>query len=243
MTASIVTVSFNSEKTISKAIESVLNQTVVPVQYTIIDGKSSDNTVAVARSYEKAFADKGIDFKVISEKDNGIYDGMNKGIAMSYGDIVGMVNSDDWYEPIAIQKTIEKMEEDKADITYGNLYIHKSNGVMVKHAKLDKYPTTRHWNHPTMFVRKRVYENIHYANKTIYDDWDFFLRARKFGYKIAIIDDILSNFMFGGVSSRKNIKDVFSRINLKFKMYRQNGYSAFYFFDCFIIEVAKYILG
>ena len=80
---SIVTVSFNSEKTIRKTIESVLNQSYQNMEYRIIDGLSSDNTLAICREYETAFQKKGIDYTILSEKDYGIYDAMNKGIFSS----------------------------------------------------------------------------------------------------------------------------------------------------------------
>lgn len=95
---SIVTVSFNSEKTIRQTIESVLNQTYTNIEYNIVDGASTDRTVEIATQYKDDFEAKGIKYIITSEKDKGIYDAMNKGIARSHGEIVGLINSDDWYE-------------------------------------------------------------------------------------------------------------------------------------------------
>ena len=95
---SIITVSYNSEKTISRTIESVYNQTYQPYEYIIVDGLSQDSTVEIAKRYEQKFKEKGIIYKVISEKDNGLYDAMNKGIAIADGELVGMLISVVWYE-------------------------------------------------------------------------------------------------------------------------------------------------
>ena len=106
MLVSIITVAYNSEKCIRKAIESVLNQTYPHIEYTIVDGLSKDNTVAVAKEYEEKFQEKGYTYRIVSEKDNGIYDAMNKGIRMATGELIGMINSDDWYEPIAVETAV-----------------------------------------------------------------------------------------------------------------------------------------
>ena len=94
MKISIITVSFNSSETIRDTIESVLNQTYTDIEYIIVDGNSTDNTVEIIKEYEPIFGSR---MKWISEKDNGLYDGMNKGIKMASGDVVGIINSDDFY--------------------------------------------------------------------------------------------------------------------------------------------------
>ena len=96
MKVSIITVSYNSEKTIAHTIESVLAQTYDDIEYWIIDGKSSDGTVALAESYCNAMEQKGIIYHILSEPDGGIYDAMNKGIKHSLGDYIWLVNADDW---------------------------------------------------------------------------------------------------------------------------------------------------
>ena len=101
MLFSIVTVCYNSEKTIETTIKSILNQTCQDYEYWIIDGKSTDRTVQIIQQYEPLFQGK---LKWISEKDQGIYDAMNKGIAHSSGEIIGILNSDDYYEDDALEK-------------------------------------------------------------------------------------------------------------------------------------------
>ena len=95
MTISIITVCYNSSKTLSRTIESVLNQNGVHLEYLIIDGASSDNTVKIAESYKRSFSQKGISYIINSEPDKGIYDAMNKGIQFASGDVIGILNSDD----------------------------------------------------------------------------------------------------------------------------------------------------
>ena len=97
---SVVTVCFNSERTISRTIESVLNQSYPIYEYLIVDGRSSDKTMDIVKEFEPLFNGK---MKVISEADNGIYDAMNKGILMAKGKLIGILNSDDWYEPDTLE--------------------------------------------------------------------------------------------------------------------------------------------
>ena len=104
---SVVTVAYNSEKTIAKTIESVLNQTYLEIEYLIIDGASKDRTVQIAKSYQKQFDDKGYTYRIISEPDCGMYDALNKGVALAQGEIIGQINSDDWYENNALQRVVE----------------------------------------------------------------------------------------------------------------------------------------
>ncbi len=241
---SIITVSYNSEKTIKDTIESVLNQTYENIEYIIIDGLSKDNTVEIIKSYESKFIEKGIKYKWISEKDNGIYDAMNKGIIKSKGDIIGIINSDDWYEKDAVEKVINKYNQDNFDMIYGDLRVIRKNKIYIKKAKLKKIVTTRYWNHPTTFISKRIYEKNLYKLESINDDLDMMLKIRKNNkFKIAIINEVLANFRLGGVSNTKNIKRVFQSIKNRNKIYKNNGYSKFYYLDNFIIEIVKYILG
>mgnify|MGYP000371187973 CR=1 FL=1 len=100
---SIITVSFNSDKTIKDTIESVLNQTDTNIEYIIVDGKSTDETIKIVKSFEKQFQEKGISYKWISEEDSGIYAAFNKGIKMSSGKWISFLGSDDIYLNNAIE--------------------------------------------------------------------------------------------------------------------------------------------
>ena len=245
MKVTVITICFNSEAVIKKTIESVLNQTYTEVEYLIIDGASKDKTVEIAESYKDAFAEKGIDYKIFSEPDKGIYDAMNKGIAKATGELVGLINSGDFYEPIMIETAVKAYEEKPYDIFYGDINLIKDNGqIIVKKSKYDKLPTSRHWNHPTMVVRKAYYDEIGaYKCEGIHDDFEFFLRARKKNARITIKNVTLANFITGGTSNQKSFKQCKKRCKDRYKAYRDNGYGIWSWFECVGIEIAKFILS
>ena len=245
MKVTVITICFNSEAVIKKTIESVLNQTYTDIEYIIIDGASKDKTVEIAESYKDAFADKGIDFKIFSEPDKGIYDAMNKGIAKATGELVGLINSGDFYEPQMIETAVKAYEEKPYDIFYGDINLIKDNGqIIVKKSRYDKFPTSRHWNHPTMVVRKAYYDEIGtYKCEGIHDDFEFFLRARKKNARITIKNVTLANFMTGGASNKKSFRQCKKRCKDRYKAYRDNGYGIWSWFECVGIEIAKFILS
>ena len=118
---SILTATYNSEKTLRDTVESVLRQSCRDFEYILIDGGSKDNTVDIIKEYEPQFEGR---LKYISERDNGIYDAMNKGIRMATGDVVGILNSDDFYtSDDALQKVAEAFEQHDIDATYGDIHL------------------------------------------------------------------------------------------------------------------------
>ena len=198
---SIITVCYNSEKTIKKTIESVINQTYKNIEYILIDGGSTDGTMQIIKTYQKKY-----DFiKYVSEKDEGIYDAMNKGIKMASGDLIGILNSDDYYELNAIETMVNAMTRDKYQILYGYMNIFK-NGI--KEQTVMYY----HWalnfnmiNHPTCFVTKDVY-NDYFLYDTAYKscaDYDFMIKIfKEKSVKFIPVDSIIANFNYGGMSQR-----------------------------------------
>lgn len=245
MLVSLITVCFNSEKTIRHTIESVLSQTYPNVEYIIVDGLSKDNTLQIVHEYDEKFKEKGYIYRVISEKDNGIYDAMNKGIRLATGELIGIINSDDWYEPIAVETAVNTYKEEPYDMFYADINLIKADGtVMVKRSKYDKLPTSRHWNHPTTFVAKTVYDELGvFRCEGIHDDFDFILRVRNAGKKIVIKNIVLANFRTGGASNDKTLKKCVNRCMDRYRCYRNNNYSPFYFVECLAIEVAKFVLS
>lgn len=245
MKVSVITICFNSETVIAKTIESVLNQTYREIEYLIVDGDSKDKTVEIAESYRERLEAEGIEYKVISEPDNGIYDAMNKGIRNATGELVGIINSGDYYEPEMIETAVSEYEKEPFDIFYADINLIKENGtVIVKHSKMDKLPTSRHWNHPTMVVKRAYYEEIGtYKCEGIHDDFEFLLRARKKNAKIRIVSKVLANFLTGGASNAKTFKKCKQRCKDRFHAYRVNGYGIWSLFECVAIEVAKFILS
>jgi glycosyltransferase involved in cell wall biosynthesis len=147
---SIITVVYNGQQYIEDVIKSVLNQSYKNIEYIIIDGGSTDNTLAIIKKYENQIS------YWISEKDEGISDAFNKGIQRSKGEIIGIINSDDWYEKDAVEKVVAKIKD--ADVVYSDMQLWKNDekDFIVKgdHQFLTKEMTV---NHPSVFVRKECY--------------------------------------------------------------------------------------
>lgn len=244
MKITVMTVCFNSEKTIGRTIESVLRQTYADFEYLIIDGKSTDNTVAVAESYRKKFEERNIDFRIISEPDNGMWDALNKGISFANGEIIGSINSDDWYEPNALEVVNSEYNETHFNMFYADLRIIKpDNSVMIKKSKMTKLLTSRGWNHPTTFVTKETYKQYPYKTDCDYADLDLMVRIRKDKKnRIAIKNIVIANFVSGGISTdNRSFKNTLEMIKKRYHMYRDNEMSRLYFIDCCLIEFIKSI--
>ncbi len=244
-TVSLITVCYNSEATLRGTLESVLAQTYAPTEYWIIDGASQDGTVAIAQEYQQAFAEKGIAYHIVSEKDRGIYDAMNKGIRLANGRLVGIINSDDWYEPEAVETAARAWAETGYDMFYADIRLIRRDGsTMIKRSRMDRFPSSRHWNHPTTFITKATYEEVGlYRCQSLYDDFDLVLRIRRAGKRIVIRNQVLANFRVGGASNEKSLAKALRRCRMRYQCYRNNGYSAFYWFECFAMEMAKLILS
>ena len=243
MKISIITVSFNAEDTIKKTIESVLNQTYAPFEYIIKDGGSLDQTLVIANSYREAFEKAGIAYRIVSEKDAGIYDAMNQGIDLAEGEVIGMINADDWYESNALERVNEVMRSG-CDLVYADIRMWKDEKhSFVKHARNRRYATSRDWNHPTTFITKEMYRKYRYRNETIHDDYDLILRMKRDHVRIRVIHEVLANFRMNGVSHERSIGKALKRANIKYRIYRQNGYSPFYAIECYGVELAKLIIG
>ncbi len=241
---SVVTVCYNSADTISDTIESVLSQTLPPYEYIIIDGKSTDDTLKIASSYDSRFSERGIRYLIVSEKDDGIYDAMNKGVALSSGDVTGIINSDDWYERDAFETVAECFEKTGFGLFYADVRMIMQDGrSFVKKARNRKYATSRDWNHPTTFIRADIYKRFHYRNETLHDDYDLILRLKKAGVHTEIVNKVLANFRMNGLSHERSLKRALNSCKVKYRIYRDNGYSPFYFFECFGVELAKLIIG
>ncbi|MBO4902169.1 MAG: glycosyltransferase [Lachnospiraceae bacterium] len=244
MKISIITVSYNAQTTIAQTIESVLRQTFAPFEYIIQDGGSTDDTCKIAESYRDAFEAAGIAYHIVSGPDAGIYDAMNKGIEKATGDLIGLINADDWYEPVALARVNDAMQEGAFDLIFGDLRMWRDEThSFIKHARNRKYATSRDWNHPTTFITKEMYDRYRYRNETIHDDYDLILRMKKDGVRICVIHEVLANFRMNGVSHERNLRAAMKRAKIKYGIYRRNGYSPFYAIECYGVELAKWIIG
>lgn len=220
---SIITVCYNSEKTIERTLLSVLNQTCTDYEYIIIDGASTDHTMDIVRKYEERFQGR---MKIVSEPDNGIYDAMNKGIALARGELIGIVNSDDYYEKDALGKIIEAYDGSDYCIVYGLLRkVHKGKEISVYMNSPDFIENTM-ITHPTCFITKKVYDTFgNYSLAYKYSaDYEFMLRIRN-NKEIRYIPvySIISNFTIDGASG--SVKAYRDTLRLKYEYGLLDGYS------------------
>ncbi len=162
MKISIITATYNSAATVRDTFESVLNQSYKDIEYIVVDGLSKDNTLDLIKEYEQKFEGR---LRYISEKDKGLYDAMNKGIAIATGDIVGILNSDDFYTSNDILEVVaEKMKDNSIDAVYGDIHFVNNDNL----DKCVRYYSSRIFcrglmrlgfmpAHPSFYCRRKVY--------------------------------------------------------------------------------------
>lgn len=199
---SIITVVFNGDKHLENAIQSVINQTYENIEYIIIDAGSTDGTLDIIKKYEGH-----IDYW-ISEPDKGIYDGMNKGISLSTGEVIGLLNSDDWYENYTVHKVVEEYHKSSPfSIFFGDIRKFSLQGKAT-YLVPSTYPRKSliygcTINHPSCFVNIKTYQKIGVFNLSfdIAADYEFLLRAWKANINFYYISSVLTNFRVGGIST------------------------------------------
>ncbi|MGY8987426.1 MAG: glycosyltransferase family 2 protein [Flavobacteriales bacterium] len=203
---SIITVTFNGEKTIKDTIKSVFSQDYNNIEHIIIDGKSTDRTIDIVKSY----GDKISHF--ISEQDDGIYDAMNKGIRVATGDIIGVLNSDDFYPcNHIISDVVKKFNDHDTDSIYGDLvYVDTEQTYKVTRYWQSKYfsmhKMRRGWTlpHPTFFVKKKVYDEFGLYSIRLKSAADYEMIIRllyKNKISVQYLPEILVRMRNGGVSN------------------------------------------
>ena len=161
MKISIITVSYNSANTIETTFKSVLQQTYSNIEYIVVDGGSTDNTLKIAKKYNEIIN------ILVSEQDNGLYDAMNKGISLASGDIIGLINSDDLFcDPDALKKVAKVFKKNKnLDSVYADLFyvshqdINKISRRWVS-GNQRKFKYGWHPAHPTFYIKKAIYERF-----------------------------------------------------------------------------------
>lgn len=204
MKISVITVCFNSEKTIERTIKSVINQDYDNFEYIIIDGKSTDRTLEICNNYKSKIS------HLVSEKDEGIYDAMNKGISLASGDIIAIINSDDYFIDNKIFSKIATLFNDDIQILFGNVLIFSEKTKKIKRkykAKIYK-PCLSIFGiqppHPASFIRKDAYSKFgkYDSNYKIAADFDLLTRLTvKNNVKYKIINTDLVMMSDGGVSN------------------------------------------
>lgn len=205
MKISIIMVTYNSDKTLEQALQSVVNQEYLEKELIIIDGKSTDLTVPIIKNYESYVTYWN------SEPDGGVYDAMNKGLQKATGDIIAFLNSDDWYENGALERVNMYFQSDEIDILAG-----KANCVLNNRIYQDRqtWPKSEEihiqmiYYHQGMFVRKEIFEQIgnFNLNYKITADYDWTLRAFQAGCNIKMVEDVFVNYRCDGLSAVQRYK-------------------------------------
>mgnify|MGYP000930399813 FL=1 len=207
MKVSIITITYNSSATVEDTLRTVVSQDYPDLEYIIIDGKSKDKTLEIVEKYKHGIA------KVVSEKDKGLYDALNKGIKHATGDIIGMLHSDDLYaNDQVISKVVKKFEEDPSiEGVYADLVFVNRNDVNKvmrtwNSGEYEEDAFVRGWMppHPTFFVKKECYEKFGGFNTELKLSADYELMLRlihKNKIKLAYLNEVIVKMRMGGVSN------------------------------------------
>lgn len=203
MKISIITPSYNAEKTIEKTILSILRQKDSNVEYIIVDGGSTDKTFEIVTKYKK-----DIDI-IISEKDKGIADAYNKGISLATGDLIGIIAADDQLINNALVKIIREYDGN-SDAICGNRIDYNGERYMRRHSNINLKNLTFQTSlmHPSTFIKREAY--LKYGKYSLQYkcaiDRDLFLRFYKLGARFQIVDIDISFFRQGGISTENPCK-------------------------------------
>ena len=260
MKISLITACYNSAGTIRTTIESVVSQKGVDLEYIVVDGGSTDGTVDIVKEYgvksggveELGSGERTFSFKWISERDQGMYDAINKGIKMATGDVVGILNADDMFEsPETLAHIVECFyrvetcrDGERVDAVYADVRFVKDDLQTTT-----RYYSAKHWKpwmfqwgkmppHPSVYIRRELFDKLG-LYKLGYDiaaDYELLIRyLRKAGIKTRYLDECVVRMRMGGKSTRgwKSFKTLNSEI---VRTNRENGY-----FCCFPMLLPKYL--
>lgn len=231
MKISVITITYNSAKTLPRALESVQSQKYDDIEHIIVDGASTDGT----REIVEAYAAKHRNVRWISEKDKGIYNALNKGIHLATGDVIGFLHSDDVLKNADSIGHIAAVFANKSvEVVYGDLQYCRgkkvirrwvSNAFECNSLKYGWMPP-----HPTMYVRKEVYEQVGEYDEWFHisADYDMILRIFSAGYKTHYLPEVLVCMEVGGASN-KNTKARLSKTQEDYIALKKNHIGAGYF--------------
>ncbi len=198
---SIITIVLNGEKSIQRAIDSVANQTYRNIQYIIVDGGSTDNTLNLIRKNELHISNW------ISEKDKGIADAFNKGLKLCKGEVVGFLNADDWYETDAVESILSSIKD--YDVVYGDVQFWEQEKKMHRtfgdHSKLKNGMAIAH---PAVFIKMNIYHKFGFFNTDYKIAMDYEFMARLYYGKVSFknINKVTTNMTLGGLSDKYWLK-------------------------------------
>lgn len=230
MKISIITVTYNSSRTIEDTIKSVLQQSYKDYEYLVIDGGSQDETIDIIKSYEPEFNGR---LRWISESDKGMYDAMNKGIKMASGDVVGILNSDDYYTTANVLSEIVKVFADSnIDAVYGDIHFIRDG----QPERCVRYYSSRLFHrrwlrygfmpaHPSFYARHTIYDNagLYKTDYKIGADYEMMVRlfhGHRIKAKYLPMDFV--TMRTGGASTR-NVQSRLTLIKEDVRACRENG--------------------
>ena len=210
MTISIITVTYNSASTVRYTFDSILSQTYHDIDYIVVDGGSQDGTVDIIKEYEKRFDGR---MRWISEKDNGIYDAMNKGILMAKGGLIGILNSDDFFTSDDVLYTVAENLTEDLDAVYGDIHFVQPDNLN----KCVRYYSSRNFRpwavrfgympaHPSFYIRRCIYERygLYSLEYKIAADFDMIVRLFcKYKIRAKYIEKDFVTMRTGGISTSK----------------------------------------
>jgi glycosyltransferase len=205
MKVTIITATYNSAGTVRDTLESIARQSYQAIEHIIVDGLSKDNTLDIVKEFSHVT-------QVVSEKDKGIYDAMNKGLKLATGEVVGILNSDDFYDnQEVISQVMAAFNDPLVDVVYGDLQYVKKNDV---------YVVTRNWKsgqykrkyfyygwmppHPTFFVRRKIYDEVGLFNTDLRSAADYEMMLRilvRYNANASYIPSVLVKMRSGGMSN------------------------------------------
>ena len=231
MKITIITATYNSADTLQPCMQSVAVQNYEDLEYVIVDGCSKDDTVSLIKENQMQFAN----LQWISEPDKGIYDALNKGIAMASGDVIGFVHSDDFLaDPTIISQIMAEFKNEEVQGVYGDLhYIDKNNQNKVirtwKSCAFKPKLLQQGWMppHPTLFLKKEIYQthkgfNLDYK---IAADYDFMLRVLQDPkFKFSYLPQVITKMRVGGASN-KSLKNIIAKTKEDYSAIKKNKLS------------------
>jgi glycosyltransferase involved in cell wall biosynthesis len=223
---SIITVAFNSVNTIAATIDSVVSQSYPLVEHIVIDGGSTDGTIDIINELMHS------NLVFTSERDAGIYDGMNKGLSKATGDVIGFLNSDDiFFDKYCLENIVNEFKDESIDVCFGDLvYVTFDNKKIVRYWKSTKFIKGDFIKglvpaHPTFYIRKTVLKKVNCFDLSfkLASDFDFMLRTlERYSFKSIYIPNVLVRMRLGGASN-KNFTNIFIQNQEIFKILNKNG--------------------